>query len=59
MPMAAFGNFDVLTHKTVEDLVYCAQHELDMWNEGEETDIQTINEANAVRRWIARWSKAT
>lgn len=57
MPECAMGNYDPLEHKTVEDLVFCAQHELDMYEEGEETDISTTRQVKQVRAFIAKWGK--
>jgi len=41
LPRTVIGNYDPLTHKTVSDLVWIARHELDMYQEGQETDIRS------------------
>jgi hypothetical protein len=52
MPKAIVGNFDPMTHKTISDLKYLGQHELDMFEEGQETDISNKRDANSVRGWM-------
>lgn len=52
LPRVCMGNYDPLAHTTVQDLVYCAQHELDMYEEGEETDIKSAKQAQKVRDFI-------
>lgn len=54
MPEACAGNFDALSMTTIKDLAYCARHELDLCEEGEETDIKTTAQAAAVRRFLER-----
>jgi hypothetical protein len=56
MPNCVFGNYDALTHKTVADLVYCAQHELDLYNEGEFCDIRSPVGAKQAKKFIEKWS---
>jgi len=57
LPIPVIGNFDPLTHKTVADLVYIAQHELDLYAEGEDTDIRSTVQAGTVREFIAKYSR--
>lgn len=52
MPDCAMGNFDPLVHKTIPDLRYCVQHELDLHDEGEETDIKTPSQVAACREFL-------
>lgn len=40
MPDCIMGNFDPVSHTTFSDLAFCARHELDLLEEGEETDIK-------------------
>jgi hypothetical protein len=47
--------YDALSHKTVSDLVFLARHELDLYEEGEDTDIRTLKQAAAVRAYIERF----
>lgn len=54
MPLSIIGNFDPLQHTSFSDCAYCAQHELDMYEEGEETDIKSEREAKRVRTYLAR-----
>jgi hypothetical protein len=46
IPRCVEGNYDSLTHTTIEDLAFCTQHELDLYYEGEDNEIK--NERNAV-----------
>jgi hypothetical protein len=41
MPESVRGNFDALAHTTIEDLAYCAEHELDLYYEGEYNDFKS------------------
>lgn len=52
LPESCRGKYDPLSHKSVADLIYCAQHELDMYEEGEESDIKSDREAQKVRYYI-------
>jgi hypothetical protein len=36
---AALGGLDPLSHKTPDDLAWMARHEIDLYEEGEESDI--------------------
>lgn len=40
MPGCVAGNFDPLAHTTIEDLAYGAEHELDLYYEGEYNDFR-------------------
>jgi hypothetical protein len=51
MPGAVIGNFDPIGHTNTGDLAWIAQHELDMYQEGEETDITSEAEAFRVRAY--------
>ncbi len=53
LPMCVVGNFDPLVHKTVADLRYIVRHELDMFEEGQETDIRTKRSEQACRKFLA------
>lgn len=59
LPLAVFGSYDALYHKTVSDLVWIAQHELDLYEEGEETDIRSKAQVAQVRKFIAKWKHGT
>jgi hypothetical protein len=51
--MPAFmGGFDPCQHKTLEDLCFMAVHEIDLWVEGEESDIQSDADLNEVAAWL-------
>lgn len=52
LPSCAMGNFDPLTHTTIADLRYCVQHELDMFYEGEDSEIQNTREADKCRAYL-------
>lgn len=49
------GGYDPMSHKMVNDLVWLARHELDLYQEGEETDIRTSKQAQAVRSFIQKF----
>jgi GNAT superfamily N-acetyltransferase len=44
-----------MSHKTVSDLVFLAQHELDLYHEGEETDIRTPKQLAAVKAFVMKY----
>ena len=49
------GGYDPMRHKTVADLVYIVQTEMDMFNEGEpEADIKTQRQYLAAKNFIAK-----
>lgn len=52
MPKLLFGSLDYSYHKTLADLHYLAQHELDLWQEGEESDIHNDRDAQQVKKWM-------
>lgn len=52
LPRCAEGNFDFLSHKTIADLRFIVRHELDLWEEGQETDIRTAQDVAACRRFL-------
>jgi L-ribulose-5-phosphate 3-epimerase UlaE len=53
VPACAIGNVDLVGgHKTVADLRYCVRHELDMWEEGQETDIKSKRDVEACRQFL-------
>lgn len=54
MPAAIQMSFDPLQHKTVDDLIYLAEHEIDLYREGEETDIRSERQAQALDNWAKR-----
>jgi hypothetical protein len=52
LPESCRGNYDALSHTNVADLVYCAQHELDLYEEGEESNIKSAKQAQKVKDYI-------
>lgn len=54
MPSCVMGNFDALSHTTYSDLAYCAQHELDMLAEGEDTDIKSLKDKARAESFLAK-----
>ncbi len=48
-PRLLMNGFDPLAHTTVRDLFHLAQHELDLYEEGEPTDIKTRKQFHAVQ----------
>lgn len=51
LPKSLAGSFDPLTHKTVSDLASLAQHELNLYEEGEPSEIRNA----AMQRVVARY----
>ena len=54
LPVEIVASFDPLTHKTIADLVYIVRHELDLYNEGEETDLTRDSLADC-RKFLKRF----
>ena len=52
MPIQLVGSFDALRHKTPADLARLAEHEIDLFDEGEESDIKTHRERFDVRAFL-------
>ncbi len=52
MPKLLFASFDPFHHKTVSDLQALGEHELDLYREGEETNIQSPAQARQVEKWL-------
>jgi hypothetical protein len=53
LPIALAGSFDPQTHKTIADLAFLARFELDLYEQGEETDIRDRAEYRRVKRYLA------
>jgi hypothetical protein len=50
------GGLDLVGHhKTVSDLVYLVQFEMDLYYEGETTDIQNSRDLLACQRFVGIW----
>ena len=49
------GGFDPFSHKTILDLCWMVRHELDLHEEGEETDIKNKTDVAACKRFLGRW----
>ena len=58
LPAALQRSFDPMQHKTLDDLRALAEHELDLYEEGEETDIRSKRQA-AARRAVKRQGPQT
>jgi hypothetical protein len=52
MPQSVCGNFDPLTHTTIDDLAYCAEHELDLYYEGEYNDFKSKRGVQSAERYV-------
>jgi hypothetical protein len=52
-PNILIASFDPLVHKTIDDLVELARHELDLFKEGEESDIVDNSDVIEVVDFIA------
>lgn len=46
------GGIDFLRHTTVEDLHYLTQHEIDLYEEGEQSDIKTDRELRIYQKYL-------
>ena len=53
IPACVAASYDPLTHKTPDDVAFLVRHELDLYEEGEETDM-TARDARDARRWLER-----
>lgn len=49
------GGFDSLNHTSVNDLWFLVLREIDLFDEGEETDIKDARQLNKARRFIAKY----
>lgn len=58
VPMCCNG-FDAMHQTTVADLVFMVQHEIDLYEEGDETDIRNGRDLKACRRFVARFTEVT
>ena len=56
LPIAVIGTYDPLQHKTVEDLCALVQHELDLFEEGEDTDIKNIRDVLACQKFLKMYA---
>ncbi len=54
VPACCLG-FDQFQHKTISDLVFMVQHEVDLYEEDDESDIRTKAQLTACKNFIARW----
>ena len=52
LPKCCVGSLDFLSHRTVADLRAIVQHELDLYEEGEETDIRHARDVRSCRRFL-------
>jgi hypothetical protein len=52
MPEGVRGNFDALAYTTIEDLAYCAEHELDLFYEGEYNDFKSKRVVAAAEKYV-------
>lgn len=52
IPVVLYASFDPKAHTTIGGLRALARHELDLFEEGEETDIRTTRQLNAVRKFL-------
>jgi len=53
MPVLLFASFDPLSHKTIADLRALGQHEINLFNEGEESDILNSRQLASIERWVS------
>jgi hypothetical protein len=53
MPLCLAGSLDVVgQHRTASDLAWLAQHEIDLFDEGEESDIRNSRERDSAVRFM-------
>lgn len=58
LPRAAELSFDQFAQTTVADLCWIVQHEIDLYNEGQDgCDIRTARDLAACRRFLARFGE--
>lgn len=50
------GGIDYAYHVTVDDLVFLVEHEINLFNEGEESDIYTQTQLKQCSRYVDKWS---
>ena len=54
--LPAFIATNPLTHKTISNLAFLVQHEIDLATEGEENDIKCQRQTDTTKRWQkCRW----
>lgn len=53
MPDCLMG-YDPFQQKTIDDLIWMGQHEIDLYEEGEETDIENKRQLGQVRKWMSK-----
>lgn len=52
LPNCVVGSFDPLAHKTLSDLRFITQHELDLYEEGEDNDIRDTVDLKNCRTFL-------
>lgn len=52
MPKCLVGSYDALRHKTPTDFAALAEHELDLFQEGEDTDIRNERDRLACVKFL-------
>ena len=52
-PECLIGSTGIMN--TIEDLVFIAEHEIDLYNEGEENELNTVEKLKQVRNFIAKY----
>lgn len=55
LPRAVERSYDPLQHKTISDLVHLVRHELDLYEEGEETDIRSWKQAAVCLAYLKKF----
>ena len=53
LPSGVVAGYDPLNHITPAAILGLARHELDLWEEGEESGITSARQARRVRRMLA------
>jgi hypothetical protein len=54
MPNFLSGGLDPCSHKTAADLGNLAEHQMDMYDEGEDSDITTSQEREQARQFLLK-----
>jgi hypothetical protein len=54
MPNFLIASYDPLSHRTIGDLAFMVQHEIDLHEEGEESEIRTLAQYRAAQRYLAK-----
>ena len=55
IPDQVVGSYDPQSHTKIDDLMWISLHELDMYDEGEESDIKNAWDRKKVVKYMKKW----